>query len=118
MLKVSSPEILEYRKAIEERKLDLPIWERKVITCEEAAAYDNSFYCKGSMYEKRFRRLQAEPISLSACKPGSGHGLRSGHFPADRLCAVAGASPSGAYGPSAGRLACFLSSAADAGGAP
>lgn len=39
MLKVSSPEILEYRKAIEERKLDLPIWERKVITCEEAAAY-------------------------------------------------------------------------------
>ena len=26
MLKVSSPEILEYRKAIEERKLDLPIW--------------------------------------------------------------------------------------------
>lgn len=24
MLKVSSPEILEYRKAIEERKLDLP----------------------------------------------------------------------------------------------
>lgn len=39
MLKVTSPEILEYRKAIEERKLDLPIWERKVITCEEAAAY-------------------------------------------------------------------------------
>ena len=39
MLKVSSPEILEYRKAIEERKIDLPIWERKVITCEEAAAY-------------------------------------------------------------------------------
>ena len=70
------------------------------------------------MYEKRFRRLQAEPISLSACKPGFGHGLRSGHFPADRLCAVAGASPSGAYGPSAGRLACILSSAAGAGGAP
>lgn len=39
MLKVSSPEILEYRKAIEERKLDLPLWERKVLTCDEAAAY-------------------------------------------------------------------------------
>lgn len=39
MQKVISPEILEYRKVIEERKKDLPIWERKVITCEEAAAY-------------------------------------------------------------------------------
>ena len=45
MLKVSSPEILEYRKAIEERKLDLPIWERKVITCEEAAAYTGISGC-------------------------------------------------------------------------
>lgn len=39
MLRVTSPEILEYRKAIEERKSDLPIWERKVLTFEEAAEY-------------------------------------------------------------------------------
>jgi excisionase family DNA binding protein len=39
MLKVTSPEILEYRKAIEERKLDLPIWNARFLTCEEAAAY-------------------------------------------------------------------------------
>ena len=37
MLRVTSPEILEYRKVIEERKRELPIWERKVLTFEETA---------------------------------------------------------------------------------
>ena len=39
MIKVDGAEILEYRKVIEERKKDLPIWERKVLTFEEAAEY-------------------------------------------------------------------------------
>ncbi len=39
MLRVTGSEILEYRKVIEERKNDVPIWERKVLTFEEAAAY-------------------------------------------------------------------------------
>ena len=39
MLRVTGSEILEYRKVIEERKKDVPIWERKVLTFEEAAAY-------------------------------------------------------------------------------
>lgn len=39
MLRVTGTEILEYRKVIENRKNDLPIWERKVLTFEEAAAY-------------------------------------------------------------------------------
>ncbi len=39
MLRVTSPEILEYRKVIEERKRELPIWKRKVLTFEETAEY-------------------------------------------------------------------------------
>ena len=39
MLKIIGSDILAYRKVIEDRKNDLPIWERKVLTCEEAAAY-------------------------------------------------------------------------------
>ena len=39
MIKVEGKEIADYRKEIENRKSDLPIWERKVLTCDEAAAY-------------------------------------------------------------------------------
>lgn len=39
MLKVKGEEILAYRKELEDRNNDLPIWERKVLTCEEASAY-------------------------------------------------------------------------------
>ena len=41
MLKVSSPEILEYRKAIEERKLDLPVCKRMFITSGQPAFYSS-----------------------------------------------------------------------------
>ena len=34
-----SEEITAYRRQIDERKNDLPLWERKVLTCDEAAAY-------------------------------------------------------------------------------
>ena len=39
MLRVISEEITAYRRQIDERKNDLPLWERKVLTCDEAAAY-------------------------------------------------------------------------------
>ena len=39
MIKVEGKEIAAYRKELENRKSDLPIWERKVLTCDEAAAY-------------------------------------------------------------------------------
>lgn len=39
MIKVEGKEIADYRKELENRKSDLPIWERKVLTCDEAAAY-------------------------------------------------------------------------------
>lgn len=39
MIKVEGKEIADYRKEIENRKSDLPIWERKVLTCDEATAY-------------------------------------------------------------------------------
>lgn len=39
MIKVEGKEIAAYRKELENRKSDLPIWERKVLTCDGAAAY-------------------------------------------------------------------------------
>ena len=39
MIKVEGKEIAAYRKELENRKSDLPIWERKVLTCDEAATY-------------------------------------------------------------------------------
>lgn len=39
MLRVISEEITAYRRQVDERKNDLPLWERKVLTCDEAAAY-------------------------------------------------------------------------------
>ena len=39
MLRVISEEITAYSRQIDERKNDLPLWERKVLTCDEAAAY-------------------------------------------------------------------------------
>ena len=39
MIKVEGKEIAAYRKELENRKSDLPIWERKVLTRDEAAAY-------------------------------------------------------------------------------
>ena len=39
MLRVISEEITAYRRQIDERKNDLPLWEQKVLTCDEAAAY-------------------------------------------------------------------------------
>ena len=39
MLKVESEDITAYRKQIDERKRELPIWERKVLSVQEAATY-------------------------------------------------------------------------------
>lgn len=39
MLRVISEEITAYRRQTDERKNDLPLWEQKVLTCDEAAAY-------------------------------------------------------------------------------
>ena len=39
MLRVNGEEIIAYRKMLEERKSDVPIWERSVLTFDEAAAY-------------------------------------------------------------------------------
>ena len=39
MLRVNGEEIIAYRKMLEERKSNVPIWERSVLTFDEAAAY-------------------------------------------------------------------------------
>ena len=58
MIKVEGKEIADYRKEIENRKSDLPIWERKVLTCDEAAAYSGIGIARlrSMTMRKRFRR--------------------------------------------------------------
>lgn len=60
MLRVISEEITAYRRQIDERKNDLPLWERKVLTCDEAAAYSG-------IGIRRLRKWHWQRVSVCYC---------------------------------------------------